>query len=133
MTKSIKILVDDEIITAVLLEKDAPEACKKIWSSLPLSGTINHVKMAGNELLFMTSIFLNKKENITFEHKAGNISYWPLRQCLVFLYEDYESYSGTFLIAEIIDNLEGLKRVGKKCWIKQGSKMTIVKDSIKND
>ena len=130
MTKTIEIEVEGEVITAVLLEQKAPQTCKAIWDALPFDGTLNHAKMAGNELLYKIPVLIDDAENITFEHKAGNISYWPLRQCLVLLYEDLNSYEGTLVVAKVIDNLLGLQSVGRKCWIKQGVRMKVTRRAV---
>ena len=50
--RKIEILFPDDHIsvTAILLDEDAPNVCKKIWNSLPLCGVAHHGIYSGSEI-----------------------------------------------------------------------------------
>lgn len=53
MSKEIKLEFEKGgVVTASLLEKEAPETCKVVWEKLPVEANVLHAILAGQEILF---------------------------------------------------------------------------------
>jgi len=112
--------VGKEKAIACLLENEAPKTCNLIWNSLPLEGPAIHAKIAGPEFWFMVPLFQDELENPTKEQDAGNVCFWNTRQTIPIFYGKTKGIGLVTLWAKITENLEGIKREGRKIWIKEG-------------
>ena len=122
--KKIEIVIGENRTTAVMLENKAPKTCEAIWKALPMKSTINHAKIAGSEIFWMTPLIL-EQENQTVKQEAGNIAYWPDRQMICIFYDDSPGVGAVTLFAKIKDGIEEIKKAGSRNWVKQGEVVSI--------
>lgn len=128
MVKKFRIVWGKEEAIARLLEDEAPKTCEKLWDLLPYQGRVNHGKISGG-LRLMVPFFV-ESENTTTLQDAGDIFIWPNRQVVAFHYEEPLRKVKVNRFAVIVENLEGIKSEGKKCWEKQGSVMKLEKIEV---
>lgn len=117
--KKIEIVIGENRTTAVMLENKAPKTCEAIWNALPMKSTVNHAKISGGEIFWMTPLVLDQ-ENQTVKQEAGNICYWPDRQMIAVFYDDLPGVGAVTLFAQIEDGLEEIQKAGRRNWVKQG-------------
>jgi hypothetical protein len=127
MNREVVLEVGREEAVARLLEEKAPKTCDLIWKNLPLEGPAIHAKIAGPEFWFMVPLFQDEIENPAKEQEAGNICFWSIRQTIPIFYERVSGIGLVNLWAKITENLEGIRREGRKIWIKQGLRVRINK------
>ena len=113
-----------EEIPARLLLEEAPNTTGVIAGLLPLSGTVNHARLAGDELMFPIRTYI-PPENETKAQVAGNIAYWPDRMIIAMFYGNTEGVGLTSLFAKVTGNLEGMRRAGDVVWKDQGAELRI--------
>ena len=124
--KEIEIIIGENKGKAILLEDKAPKLCKAIWNSLPLESTVNHAKIAGAEIFWMTKLILDQ-ENETYKQEAGNITYWPDRQTICIFLEDHPGVGNVTLFAKVVEGLKELQKAEQRLWLKQGEIVTVRK------
>lgn len=124
MPHEIAIKVGNEKAVAILLEKSAPNTCKRILEALPLRGRLIHAKFAGGEFFFGTPLHI-ELENPTRKQNPGNVCYWPTRQSICMFYKELPGVGEVTLFARIVNGLEGMQREGLKGWIKQGAPIEV--------
>lgn len=117
-------------VTAQLLWEEAPKTCASIWDALPLEGTVNHARLAGDELMFPTRIYIDP-ENQSKAQKTGNISYWPDRMSICIFYGPTEGVGLTNVFAKVTSDIEVLKSIGDDIWKRQGKRMRIERGEVK--
>ena len=122
--KNIVLVFENTQVTARLLWEEAPKTCSSIWDSLPLEGTVNHARLAGDELMFPTRIYIDP-EHQSKAQNTGNIAYWPDRMSICIFYGSTGGVGLTNVFAEITGDIEELKAIGDKIWKKQGKSMCI--------
>lgn len=121
----IVIKVAGEEIRAVLLLDEAPATASAIRDLLPLSGTVNHARLAGDELMFPIRTYLGP-ENQSKAQKAGNIAYWPDRMIIAMFYGDTGGVGLTNIFARVVpDDMESFRRAGDFVWKNQGVELRI--------
>ena len=120
----IVIKVVGEAIPARLLFEDAPQTANAISALLPLAGTANHARLAGDELMFPIRTYI-PPENQSKAQKAGNIAYWPDRMIIAMFYGDTDGVGNTNVFARVTGNLEGFRRAGEVVWKEQGAELRI--------
>ena len=130
--KRIEITLGNARATAELLEDEAPETCRKVWSMLPVNGPAMHSAESGREVFVQlpsgttieaenqtiyqipSDVFVYHKPVIFIEPK------WPLhervRPVLGWVYEkdtQIQSYPGGPLPVNLFARIvEGLDRLG---------------------
>ena len=120
----IVIKVAGEEIRARLLFAEAPVTAGAIYDLLPLSGTVNHARLAGDELMFPIRTYLGA-ENQSKAQKAGNIAYWPDRMIIAMFYGDTGGVGLTNVFARVTDDMEAFRRAGDYVWKNQGVELRI--------
>jgi len=115
----LKITIGNEIVTAELLDKEAPNVCKAIKEHLPLQGKLNHAKICNNEVFFQAPFFIDEKDNFKLP-EPGDIGFWNVRQTICIWYDDMKPLGPTICFAKIIDNFKGFQKEAAKIWDKQG-------------
>lgn len=108
-----RILCEDEVVEADLLEDDAPGICAALRSILPLDGTMVHAKFAGEETIVMVPFFADQ-ENPKLNVVAGDIGYYPGRQTICLFYGETKPFGEVSSFARVRSNLDGLARCGRK-------------------
>ena len=112
---------------AILLDDVAPETCNKVWDSLPIESFANHVKIAGDEVMFRVPVIIPGVENPVKEQEPGNICYFDQRQTICMFYGNVPGIGAANMIAKVTENLKGLTDVARACWFKGGQKISIKK------
>ncbi len=121
----IAIKVAGEQIRATLLLDEAPVTASAIRDLLPLSGTVNHARLAGDELMFPIRTYLGP-ENQSKSQKAGNIAYWPDRTIIAMFYGDTGGVGLTNVFARVVpEDMEAFRRAGDFVWKNQGVELRI--------
>lgn len=121
----IAIKVACEQIRATLLLDEAPVTASAIRDLLPLSGTVNHARLAGDELMFPIRTYLGP-ENQSKAQKAGNIAYWPDRMIIAMFYGDTGGVGLTNVFARVVpEDMEAFRRAGDFVWKNQGVELRI--------
>ena len=120
----IVISVAGEEIHARLLFDEAPLTAAAISDLLPLSGTVNHARLAGDELMFPIRTYIGP-ENQSKAQKAGNIAYWPDRMIIAMFYGDTDGVGLTNVFAKVTSDLESFRRAGDHVWKNQGVELRI--------
>ena len=120
----IVIRVAGEEIRARLLFDEAPVTAAAISDLLPLSGTVNHARLAGDELMFPIRTYIGP-ENQSKAQKAGNIAYWPDRMIIAMFYGDTGGVGLTNVFAKVTSDLESFRRAGDHVWKNQGVELLI--------
>ena len=124
MRKRISIQIGDKTFTAIMLEDKAPATCKAIWNELPIKTLAHHAKMAGSELMCqLRKIYTDVAENSlkVYETKAGDVCWFPSRQLLLIYYAQCSPEPvDVNVFAEITENLEELRVVGREIWRNPG-------------
>jgi hypothetical protein len=100
MPQELKMRVADEVAKIVLLEKEAPETCKKVMAALPLKGNLIHAKIAGKEFFFKAPFFCDP-ENQVQAQQAGNIGYYDGADSICVFYEAEPGIGTVTLFARI--------------------------------
>lgn len=126
--KKIEIKIDDIRIVAELFVDKAPEICNMILNNPGQTAVIQHAKLNG-QLFFGTLPY-----SCGFENKCrggdlvlDDLAYYNPRNQLCFLYgKGTDEPLPISKIGRIVEGLEGMKVVGIKNWLNQGSMMTIV-------
>ena len=126
----IVIKVAGEEIEAELLFDEAPLTAEAIAGLLPLSGTVNHARLAGDELMFPIREYI-PPENQSKAQKIGNIAYWPDRMIIAIFYGDSSGVGLTNVFGRITGDLGALSRAGDIVWKKQGAELRIESRSKK--
>ena len=123
---------------AILLDDVAPETCNKVWNSLPIESFANHVKIAGDEIMFRVPVIIpgvdvkiQNELNIFNQIKTfDNII--PLTQTQALIINN-QSSQGVFLRGYDNNYLTKLKKIWFywsrifhfwKTWRKADSRMT---------
>ena len=75
----------------------------------------------------MVPLFQDVMENPTKEQEPGNLCFWSIRQTIPIFYEKVQGLGPITLWAKITENLEGVKREGRKIWMKEGVKIRMKK------
>ena len=121
----IVIEVAGERIRATLLFDQAPVTANAIYDLLPLSGTVNHARLAGDELMFPIRTYLGP-ENQSKAQRAGNIAYWPDRMIIAMFYGDTGGVGLTNVFARVAaEDMEAFRRAGDHVWKNQGVELRI--------
>ncbi len=120
----IVIKVAGEEIPARLLFDEAPNTSSAIAGLLPLFGTVNHARLAGDELMFPIRTYI-PPENQSKAQEAGNIAFWPDRMIIAMFYGNTEGVGLTNVFAKVTGNLEGMSRAGEVVWKEQGAELRI--------
>ena len=121
----IVIKVAGEEIRATLLLDEAPVTASSIRDLLPLSGTVNHARLAGDELMFPIRTYLGP-ENQSKAQRAGNIAYWPDRMIIAMFYGDTGGVGLTNIFARVAaDDMDAFRRAGDFVWKNQGVELRI--------
>ena len=121
----IVIKVAGEEIRATLLLDEAPVTASAIRDLLPLSGTVNHARLAGDELMFPIRTYLGP-ENQSKAQTAGNIAYWPDRMIIAMFYGDTGGVGLTNVFARVApEDMEAFRRAGDFVWKNQGVELRI--------
>jgi hypothetical protein len=113
-----------ECIPVALLREHAPLTCEAILSSLPLEGTANHARLAGDEIMFPVRTYIGP-ENQAKAQQTANVAYWPDRMMICVFYADTAGVGNTNIFGQVTGNLEGLRRAGEHVWKNQGARMRI--------
>ena len=125
----IVIKVAGEHIRARVLFDEAPVTASAIYDLLPLSGTVNHARLAGDELMFPIRTYLGP-ENQSKAQEAGNIAYWPDRMIIAMFYGDTGGVGLTNVFARVAaDDMEAFRRAGDFVWKNQGVELRIERDA----
>jgi hypothetical protein len=117
-----------ENVTAVLLDREAPNLSEIFWKSLPFESFATHAKIAGPEIMVQAPFFA-EPENEVQAQEGGNICFWPNRQILCMFYGSCPGLGPTSLVARVAENIEGLKAAGRRIWIKPGERITFRRKS----
>ena len=121
----IVIKVAGEQIRATMLFEEAPATASAIYDLLPLSGTVNHARLAGDELMFPIRTYLGP-ENQSKAQEAGNIAYWPDRMIIAMFYGDTGGVGLTNIFARVAaDDMKAFHRAGDFVWKNQGVELRI--------
>ena len=121
----IVIKVAGEEIRATLLLDEAPVTASAIRDLLPLSGTVNHARLAGDELMFPIRTYMGP-ENQSKAQQAGNIAYWPDRMIIAMFYGDTGGVGLTNIFARVAaDDMDAFRRAGDHGWKNQGVELRI--------
>ena len=120
----IVIKVAGEEIPARLLFDAAPNTAGVIAGLLPLFGTVNHARLAGDELMFPIRTYI-PSENESKAQEAGNIAYWPDRMIVAIFYGKTEGVGLTNVFGKVTGDLDALCRAGEIVWKEQGAELRI--------
>src|SRR5579862_1858714 len=123
-SRTIEIELAGERIPVALLTEEAPKTCEAILQALPLQGTANHARLAGDEIMFPVRTFV-PPENQSKAQQVGNVAYWPDRMIVCIFYGETEGVGPTNVFGRVSGNFEGLARAGDAVWKKQGAVMRI--------
>jgi hypothetical protein len=121
-----EMVLGKEHVSCILLNKEAPKTCEQFWKTLPFESTVNHAKVSGRELMVPVTFF-SSLENPRVAQEAGNMCFWPFRQIVAIFYGSSPGVGAISLFAKIEENLEGLQRVGRTVWFKQGQRIAFNK------
>lgn len=122
--RTIEIELAGERIPVTLLTDEAPKTCAAILDALPLEGTANHARLAGDEIMFPVRTFV-QPENQSKAQQVGNVAYWPDRMIVCVFYGETEGVGHTNVFGRVSGNLDGLVRAGDAVWKQQGAVMRI--------
>lgn len=138
-----KIIIEFEYLgrfIAELLEKEAPNICDAVWKNLPLEGTIMHARFAGLEIAAFFPQVEAPMENIRDKVSCGDVGFYNLYwECpapelsadmkgeICFFYADMTMKHTVppAIFARIKEDLEDLKTVGKRIFLKGPEKIFI--------
>jgi hypothetical protein len=123
-THEVKIELGGVHVPVTLLVDDAPRTCGAILAACPLEGTVNHARLAGDEIMFPVRVEI-PAENQSQGQAAGNVAYWPERMMICIFYGDTEGVGPTNVFGRVSGDLATLKEVGDTVWRKQGARMII--------
>ena len=127
-TRKIAFTIDEVRVVAELYVEDAPIICNMLLKNPGQTAIIQHAKLNG-ELIFGTLPY-----SCGFENKCrggalqtGDLAYYNPRNQLCFLYgKGTDEPLPISKIGRIVEGMDGLKVVGIRNWLNQGSKLTIL-------
>ena len=126
MNRTILIEFGNELVTAELLEHDAPNLCRSILDALPVETWAHHSRVSTHEIIIPFPKII-ESENLTKEYGVGALAWVAARNDIDVFYDNIRPLGPLGLFGRIVHNLEGLKREAIKTWIKAGTKVRISK------
>ena len=113
--------------TATLLDDEAPQTCKILWEHLPIEGSAAQARYGGEEFFFKTNLEI-EPENQKTNFSAGDIAFNPdpKWKAMITYYGNNIRVSTPFNhAAKISENLEKLKAIGERIWLKGAEKIYV--------
>ena len=108
-----RIICEEDVIEADLLDDDAPHICAYMRSVLPLDGTMVHAKFAGEETIIMVPFFA-EQENPKLNVVSRRHRLLPQQADDLPLLRRDPAIRRGLLLARVRSNLEGLARCGRR-------------------
>src|SRR5436189_1875843 len=106
--RTIQAIFDSQTVEIELFDDLAPKTCQKIWESLPVQGVLNHVKIAGDEVMVKIPYFVDELENPVIPQEAGNVCTFEPRQTICFFYDSVPGIGPANLFGKITNGLDSL-------------------------
>lgn len=126
--KRLGIRLGKETAIANLFEDVAPKTCSALWNMLPLDLPASHSKVCKFEVMIPTPLICYfEPENMKLPY-GGEVAYHPMRSSIDLFYDKIRPMTPTSIIGEIVANLGGLRKEGKKLWSGQGAKIGLYKE-----
>ena len=104
----------------------SPKFAQAIWDILPTEGPASHAKTSGGEIMWPIPLYtagIIPPEGKPTILKNGHIGYWSMRGTICIFYDELTPFmveKPSLPVGEVIENLEGLQREGRKLWEYQG-------------
>jgi len=120
----LKIFIGKEVVRARMLKEKTPNICRIIKEQCPIQGRLCHSKICDNEIFFQVPFFIDYEENSLLPN-SGDIGFWNVKQEICIWYDNMVPLGRISIFAKVISNFEGLRKEGKRTWVKQGVRIRL--------
>ena len=123
----VRVFLGDEVGFAELFPEQAPQTVKAVWDALPLDGTVNHAMFSGEEVTFPTYGLLWEREHQLYDTRPGDLGYFVESPAICIYYGSLRVISPGNVFGRVVENLEGIQRMSRRCWKESGVRVRLEK------